>query len=281
MNRHVALCAVVLLATAACFAAEPAIRKSDEQRAKYLEQMRSLARATHVCYEEGDSQPQLVDSPVFRYDDQPRRFLDATMWVWTDAGRPVAFEKIEVMLQDRPRWGYCFTSVADCLLTAKWDERREFHSTEPGIEYLPLADAPAVPARTSARKLEARKLARDFSARILTDDRANTSEEMRLLPTPIFDYTDPDTKAFLGAVFGLTTSGTNPDVLLLLEPRDAENKLVWHYAAARMTIGGVTLKYRGNIVWQVDYCPPRPTDFPTWTFFTTLRDEATGREAAE
>jgi hypothetical protein len=244
----------------------------EQRHAELLGQMRSLAQATKVSYPKGSRQPMLVSSPVFRYDDQPRRFLDATLWVWTDADRPVAFEKIEAMAQDRPQWGYCFTSVAAELLAVKWGDGREFRATAPGVDFQPLANAPSVPSRDTARKFEARKLVRDFSARILTDDRANTSESMRLLPKPIFEYSDLETKSFQGAVFGLTTGGTNPDLLILLEPREADGQLAWHYAIGRMTIGGVTLKYRDTTVWKVDYIPPRPTDFPTWTFFQTSRE---------
>jgi hypothetical protein len=259
----------------------PAADQRREKRAQLLQQMKEIAEATEVRYQTGDRQPQLVASPVFRYDDQPRQFIDATMWVWTDGGRPVAFEKIEAMTRGRPEWGFCFTSVAEDLLAVKWGDGREFRSTAVGVEFRPLVDAPAVPARNATRKLEARKVVREFSARILTDDTANTSEEMRLLPTPILEYTDPQTKEYLGAVFGLTTSGTNPDVLILLEPRRADGgEPIWHYAIGRMTIGGVTLNYRGNVVWQVDFYPPRPTAFPTWTFFYTSRNEPQTPEEA-
>jgi hypothetical protein len=264
---------VVTSTSAAPDPSSGAEEQREQQRTKLLDQMRSLAHATNVRYQRGEQQPKLVDSPVFRYDDQPRFFLDATMWVWTDAGRPVAFEKIEAMARSQPRWGYCFTSVADDLLAVKWGDGREFHSTAAGIDFLPLLDAPAVPARSTSRKLEARKLVRNFSARILTDDNANISEEMRLLPKPILEYSDPETQEYLGAVFGLTTNGTNPDLLIRLEPFEADGRQVWHYGVGRMTIGGVTLKYHDKIVWQVDYYPPRPTDFPTWTFFYTPREE--------
>jgi hypothetical protein len=247
--------------------------KRERQRTQLLEQMRARAEATIVRFQQGERQPKLADAPVFRYDDQPRHFIDATMWVWTDQGRPVAFEKIEAMTRGSPEWGYCFTSVAENLLTVKWDDGREFRSTAPGVEYLPLPDAPPVPMQNAARKLAARRLVRDFSARILSDDSANNWEEMRLLPTPILEYRSSERDEYLGAVFGLTTNGTNPDVLILLEPRESDGKPVWHYGVGRMTIGGVTLKYADKTVWQVDFYPPRPTAFPTWTFFYTRRDE--------
>ncbi|HEV3022490.1 MAG TPA: hypothetical protein VGX76_08480, partial [Pirellulales bacterium] len=143
--------------------------QDDEQRVRRLEQMRTLAERTTVRFEHAERKPEFVRTPAFRYDDQPRRFIDATMWVWTDAGRPIAFEKIEAMRQDaRPRWGYCFTSLADETLVVEWDHGRRFRSTEPGVEFRSLPDAPVVGARSAERIRQIRKLASDFSARILT-----------------------------------------------------------------------------------------------------------------
>lgn len=260
-----------LAANLANGAEDDARQKEQQQRERLLAQMRELAKQTQVRFQQGDRQPQLFASPVFRYDDQPRGFLDATMWLWTDNGRPVAFEKIEVMPD---KWQYCFTSASEKLLAVKWGDDREYHSTAPGIDFVPIVDFPAAPAAGPARKSAARKLARDFSARIF-EVYVDSSEEMRILPTPIFEYSDPQTKDFHGAVFSVAASGINPAALIVLEPRAADGRSVWHYAIARMTSCGVILKYRGNIVWQVEAHRAPPRDFPTWTFFYTPRRELT------
>src|SRR5262245_46139495 len=75
-------------------AAEPA----KERRAELLTQMRALAEATKIGIAGSDQAPQLEKNPVFRYDDQPRRFIDATIWAWTNQGTPVALQKIEARL---------------------------------------------------------------------------------------------------------------------------------------------------------------------------------------
>ncbi|HWB11661.1 MAG TPA: hypothetical protein VG826_20690 [Pirellulales bacterium] len=276
-NRWVLLVSLLASLTVgpAC-AAEPESAAEDmreRRRAQLLEQMKKRAEATSVRYQEGDREPKLVDSPIFRFDDQPTRIVDATMWVWTDAGRPVAFQKVEAMDNGQTFWTTCLASVDKNLLVVKWSDRREFRSTEPGVEFRPLAGAAAVPAENAGRKLAARKLVRDFSARIY-DVRLDTSEEMRLLPTPILEYGDPETKSFRGAVFGLSTRGTNPAVLILLEPlAAADGGLVWHYAVARMTSCGVLLKHQEKTVWEVDVHRESPRDFPTWTFFFSPRRE--------
>ena len=269
----VSLAALILASTCAADERPSADDEEREQRrAELLDQMRTLAAATNVSYRQSERPLKLVESPVFRYDDQPRRFLDATVWVWTDQGRPIAFQKIEAMPD---RWQFCFTSLADDVLEVDWGDDHPYRSTEPGIALRPLADAPDVPSGSSRRGLELRKLAREFSARIVVDG-ANNSQEMRLLSTPIFEYTDPQTKLLSGAVFGFATNGTNPDLLVVLEARTPpeQNSSRWHFAAARMTIGHVTLKHRETTVAEFEYVPPRPAAFPTWIFFSTLRPPA-------
>lgn len=266
MVKTIAVVAILSMSLARVSRADD---QDERQRTRMLEQMRDLAEGTKVRFENGDPQPEIVPRPVFRYDDQPRRFLDATMWVWTDGERPVAFEKIEAMPQD---WQFCFTSVADDLLDVQWSGGRRYRSIEPGIDMRPLPGAPNPATQSSKRKLEIRKLARDFSARIIVAPVAKNSEVMRLLSTPIYEYADPKTDEFRGGVLGFTTNGTNPDVLVILEASGDAEDLSWHYAAARMTTGGVTLKYRDQAVWEVEYVN-RQAAYPTWTFFHTPRKD--------
>ncbi len=251
--------------------------KDEQQRTRLLEQMRALAEGTQVRFENGDRQPELVPRPVFRYDDQPRRFIDATMWVWTDGGRPVAFEKVEAMIftgTSQPRWQYCFTSLASEPLAVEWANGRKFGSTEPGVEYLPLAGAPPVSPRDNQRRRDVRRLGDAFSSRVLNDPVNDRSEEMRLLPTPVFEYTDPETSLFQGAVFGFASSGRNPTLLLVLEARGDPATAQWHFAAARMTNGGLTLKYEGKTVWEAPLVHGHEATFATWTFYHTPRIDA-------
>jgi hypothetical protein len=249
--------------------------RSERRRAQLLDQMRTLAEQTHVAYVHDGPTLTLNKNPVFRYDDQPRRFIDATLWVWTDDGRPVAFQKIEAKYHvesDQPQWGYCFTSVSPELLAVRWPGDRGFRSTEAGIAFRPLPDAPPVAEASSSRRRQLRELARRFSSRMVIDPGKNVTQEMRLLPTPIHSYADPKTDLLRGAVFGLATNGVNPDVLVLLEAGRLGNEVRWQFAPVRMTSGGVTLKYDGASIWEVPWVNWTEAPFPTWTFFSTPRE---------
>jgi hypothetical protein len=135
-----------------------------------------------------------------------------------------------------------------------------------------LAGAPPVAAESAQRKRQARELVRKFSARIVTDPKDNTTQEMRLLTTPLLEFEDPKTKELQGTVFGLSTNGTNPDVLIVLEVRGDGEKRGWHFAPARMTSGAVTLTYRDSKVWETKWVDPGEAPFPTWTYFATARE---------
>lgn len=252
---------------------------AENQRAEYLAQMKSLVEATKVVFKKDQRKPKLVATPVFRYDDQPRRFIDATMWVWTDGGRPVAFQKIEAMIHrntNMPLWGYCFTSVSTSLLETNWAGGHRFETKEPGIVFQSIPGAPAVAERDVSKKRQVRELARGFAARALLDPRRNDTQELRLLPTPILEYSDPSSGRFLGSVFAFSANGTNPDLLVLFEPLKMDQKSEWQFAPARMTSGGVTVTFRDKTVWETPHVDGHDAAFATWTFFQTPRIPLTG-----
>jgi hypothetical protein len=265
--------ASLLLAFAACLAPRVRAEPQDPRRAPLLEQMRGLASETEITIPDARLQPQLAKDPVFRYDDQPRRIIDATMWVWTLAGRPVAFQKIEAMHHagtDAPQWCRCLASVSPELLTVEWPGGPPFRATEPGEAFRPVPGAPPVAAATAGRKRQARELARGFTSSLFLDSDHKSSDELRLLTTPILEYADPQTKEFQGAVFGLATNGTNTGLLVLIEARGEGDRLTWHYSPARLTACGVTLSYQDKQVWEAPFWSE--ASFTNWRFFFARRD---------
>jgi hypothetical protein len=256
--------------------------RADERgrvRTELLSQMRALAAQTKVTLE-GPSEPAvLVKAPVFRYDDQPRRFIDATMWIWTDGGRPIACQKIEARRHfntNEPLWGYCFTSLCADPIAARWSEDRHWRAAEAGTRFQPVPSAAAVGSTTAARRRQAREIARGFACRMLVNPRTEETAEMRLLTTPIFEYSEAESKLLRGAVFGFEVNGTNPDLLVLIEVQGEEEKSAWHFAPARMTTGGITLKYAEKVVWEAPFVEPHTGPYANWLFFSLPRTPLAG-----
>ena len=215
----------------------------------------------------------LHPKPVFRYSDQPRFFYDATLWVWTVDGLPVAMQKIEVTdfesgVQGKPKipkWVHCFTSLSTDIVKCDWPDK-SFEAKTPGVEYVPISKAP-VPATTgNQRKLQIRQLSRRFSAEARRNK--STVTAMRVMPRPIFEFSD-SSEMPIGAVFGLEANGTNPDMMLIIAAdADADGTLVWKFGINRMTDTGAIIKLDETEVHLVETVPSQNTNvFDNWMFF--------------
>ena len=248
-----------------------AVAESDTtERKARLAQMRRLAERVRVdtLTEEDSTKSQLVADPLFRYSDELRGILDATLWCWQIEARPVALLKIEryeKLPHDKP-WLYCIASLSSGLITAKWNSGQEFSSKAPGLEFRALSEA-VMPADSKAARLtQLRQLARRFSATILRDPAENRRDEMRLLPQPLFRYANPDVGLIDAALFGFTATGTNPDVLLAVEMRGNDD-VSWHYGIARMTMEGLSVQLDGATVWTAAFTSGARGPFDTWHWF--------------
>lgn len=264
--RMAGLVATVVLHVGPSVRAEPLSKPGAER----LESMRSIARGIVVEDEEAKAPLKLRDEPVFRYSDQPRGFIDASLWVWMQDDRPAAFQKIEVIERgDLRQWGYCFGSFSEHELSVRWPSGRAFRTTEPGVEFRPLPDAPPNPKNERAFELAARQLAKRFDA---TLERSSIDQkyEMQLIPRPIVVYGN-ETEGFRGAVFGFAAGTTNPDLFLALESRSKGETTGWFLAVLRMTNGDVTLGYRDREIWRGEQLQGRAERATRWTFFEEPR----------
>jgi hypothetical protein len=96
-------------------------------------------------------------------------------------------------------------------------------------------------------------------------------QELRLLASPLHRFAAPDKNVLDGAVFGLTSNGTNPDVLLIVEAlRDEESKSRWRYAVVGMTGDAVEVVHQKAKVWTKPYTDG-PGDHRSWMWYVTNR----------
>jgi hypothetical protein len=86
---------------------------------------------------------------------------------------------------------------------------------------------------------------------------------MRLLTRPLF-RNDESNEVLDGAVFGFTGTGTNPDVMLLL---DLPTSGGWRFGAAGMTAEGVTVKLDDRVVYESPHTEDKRRVFDTWCYF--------------
>jgi hypothetical protein len=246
---------------------------------RFLKEAREFCRSTQICVSRendpsnDESGAALLADPVMLYSDEPRYIPDAALWIWTKGGRPFALQKVEVNnFNKTPLWTICFTSLSEDLVTVRWPNVDTFKATAPGWDFklVPNVDAPA--ARAASRSIQLRAMARRFSGRVVSFLNGD-SVELRLMPKPIFEYSDSTTKLPVGAIFGLASNGTNPTLLIAVEARTGPNgQLRWEHAHSRMTSEGGHLKLDDTVIWEFDPKPPPPQDVDNWTYIFVPHD---------
>ena len=242
------------------------VETSDE----FLEIMRRRATGLSVStIPDTPKTHELVSTPVFRYSDERRNMLDGTLWRWGTTGRPVALMKVELYptAGRGTRWVHCLASLSDELIEVKLDPRRTYRTTEPGITMERISDGPEPAEVATRRLLQMKRLARQFNATIWNAE--DNSDQMRLLPTPICRYSDPEAGLIDGAVFGFTM-GTNPDVLLVIEAHASDESPEWRFGCACMTSAGIEVRFEGRTVFEALFSPQRAgtaTEYERWMWY--------------
>src|SRR5262245_55966423 len=113
-----------------------------------------------------------------------------------------------------------------------------------------------------------RDLARQFSGEILRVAATDERHQMRLLPRPLYRYPEGVPGIVDGAVFGFTGTGTNPDLLFVLElPTDSG----WQFGLAGMTAEGLNVRLKDQIVWRLPHSAGKDHVFDNWTYFVPTR----------
>jgi hypothetical protein len=253
----------------------PARAEEEQPNAAQLKQQREARlRAMHkqvdtVAVKSGsgnEGQPaSLHPEPLFRYADVPRGIIEASLWCWGAKGRPVALTKLEMVA---PRdnvvghWQYCIASLAEQPLVVTWPTRPQFLATKAGVDFRPIPDAPLPDDKPAGRLRQMKDLVKRFSATIFVDGKQDLKQEMRQLASPIHRYSDVDSGLTDGSIFGFSTNGTNPDVLLLIEAVAAgQQPSQWKFAVVGLTYAEFHVRISETEVYQMPF-PPR---MDTWT----------------
>jgi hypothetical protein len=135
------------------------------------------------------------------------------------------------------------------VLVVDRDSPNRWEPKAPGIELKPIPDAPVPAASATQRALQIRAIAREFSGRSLSDQ--DQAWELRLLPRPLYRYEKAEANLLDGAVFALVSSaGTDPEIILLIEARKTDQGPRWVYGAARFSDMSLWLKHKDKEVWS-------------------------------
>jgi hypothetical protein len=179
---------------------------------------------------------ELKKEPVFEWLNPDRNAQQGAVFLWLRDGRPAAlaciFSQPHEKLPGRQIMHELHALDTEKLLV-KRDEYNQW-KPEAGLARKELSDVAPPAGTTGARLLQMRRLAQEFAGYSI--DRDEKRWELRLLPTPLYRYPAAKTGVVDGALFALVSpAGTDPEVLLLIEAREAGGKLHWEYALGRFS----------------------------------------------
>jgi hypothetical protein len=244
IGLQVLACVVLAVSASIADEREGASSSIDQQR---LELMTRRVESISISSSAGTAE-KLSPTPLFRYDDQTRGYVDGTVWKWGDKGRPRAIVTAELhpnYLNSGPRVVYDLLSLSDDPFFMKspditWSPRAS------AVAMTELPDAP-VTAETPAQRLtQFKKEARRFSATQDIQELTTTHVSLRLLPREIDRYVPGKADKADGVLF-LFVNGRNPSIVLLLETDGTK----WSYGAGRLSLPStLELMLDGTAVWS-------------------------------
>lgn len=179
---------------------------------------------------------ELKKEPVFEWLNPARNTQQGAVFLWLREGRPAALVCIFSHPNDKIA-GLQINHELHALdaekLLVKRDEYNQW-KPQAGFARTELPDAGEPAATAGTRLLQMRKLAQEFTGHSI--DRDANRWELRILPTPMYRYPAAKTGVVDGALFALvSTAGTDPEVLLLIEAKETDGKLRWEYALGRFS----------------------------------------------
>jgi hypothetical protein len=192
--------------------------------------------------------------PVFEWSNPARLGLQqGVVFLWLRDGRPAALGCIFSHPTPRLPGGRKVVHEFHALDTEKLLVSRPnaLNDWKPqaglGRNELPDAGAPA--ATAGARLVQMRRLAQEFTGHLVESDGKRC--DLRLLPAPLYRYPSAGAGVVDGALFTLvSTDGTDPEVLLLIEARTEGGKPRWEYACGRFSNRDLHVQRNGKEVWS-------------------------------
>jgi hypothetical protein len=250
-------------------------QKADTAKAEALERMlaRTKLMIVRMQAEAEERRPELVEAPLIHYADQVRDLPESTLWVWQQQGLPVLFCKVEQIRNSRSgnaSWQYCCVPATAEKIDIEWQRQFRWRSREALFKWVPVTEAPEPSDKAPTRLTQMKAIVRGFGGET-EQTPVKSRQKMRLLASPLHRFAAPEQNVLDGAVFGLTSNGTNPDVLLLVEALGKEeSKARWRYGVVGMTGDAVEVVLKDKTVWKKRYTDG-PGDHRNWMWYVSAQ----------
>lgn len=194
---------------------------------------------------------ELRREPVYRWTNPTRSGgQEGDVLVWTYRGRPEAVGSIfsHPISGGRRRLCHEFHSLSLSTLVPLRNSPNQWRPRA-GIKLEPIPAAPPPAESARQRLLQMKSLNRQFSANSM--DERGERWELRLLPRPLYRYQSTSPEVIDGGLFTYVTSaGTDPEVMVMIEARKTGAGGRWLFAGVRFSDLNLYLRHNGKVVWS-------------------------------
>jgi hypothetical protein len=228
------------------------------------------------------SELELKKEPVFEWSNPVRSGLQqGVVFLWLRDGRPAALGNVYSQPEDRPKGHRIIHELhaldRDKLVVSR--TKPAFNEWKPraGLERKEIPDAGAPAATSGPRLAQMRRLAQEFSGYTLNKE--GQRWELRLLPTPLYRYPSAKAGVVDGALFTLvSTAGTDPEVLLLIEAYKKDGKIRWEYACGRFSDWELHVQHKDKEIFSSVPSETNPFSHGPLHLFRVYPDKIVTRE---
>jgi hypothetical protein len=232
------------------FADEPVESLAKQMLPVYVKEISEYSMAVESAPKK---ELELTKEPIFEWSNPVRQGLQqGVVFLWLRDGRPAAlgciFSEPEGRLKGRKVTHEFHALDTEKLLVSRPNALNEW-KPQAGLERKELPDSGAPAATAGARLVQMRRLAQEFTGHEVDGD--GKRWELRLLPAPLYRYPAAKTGVVDGALFTLVSNaGTDPEVLLLIEAKEADGKLRWEYACGRFSDRSLYVQRKDKEIWS-------------------------------
>lgn len=172
---------------------------------------------------------------------------DGILSIFNAGGRPVCMAQLGIYSGGNAIHEFHVTS--DQPFSLLRDDEVMWESAVPTLKFQKLSESPEPRPNPLQRTVQMRRLAAEFE---VWDDHGWTRtvrQKLRLLPRPIYRYTDMNKGVIDGAVFSFALSN-DPEAVLILEAVKDNDMTHWQYAFSPVTIYALEAHRNGSIAWS-------------------------------
>lgn len=254
MSRSFATVPTLMFLASCCFA------QDKEEKKAWLAIMSKQAEAYEFASLRDKGEIQITEKPVFQHAAPSRKSDDiGGVWIWKDKfNRPIAAGTVFgwTAAPGMRRVIHEFCSLSRTKFEAKYNKTGEGGVWRPSsvAEWKPLRDA-ATPKKSLLRS-QLKKESRRFAAHAF---RGGERWQLRLVPTPVYQYETPELENTLGGAVFVICQDTNTDVVIGIEAvRPSKSQPYrFEYTLGSFTDMDLHVELDQKEVWQEAPSDPR------------------------